>query len=190
MIFQDWDAKLEWFKVIENGTKIEFLTEHKSIVIEPIALEDLGRYRCIATNYYGSRSRDAILSLSNDQVEMLIFGFVDKRVDILFDNEESRKKIVLLKSKQDDTSPSSQMHSIRPHESFDDNLNLPESSGKAIKFTKQINSKNMLIYMNKQRAYNLQDNANNQIDHSLRKSKHYHSSFIECFKCMTKIILL
>lgn len=78
-----------------DGHQLEFITYSKNVVKSPVTFEDLGRYRCIATNEFGSRSRDAILTKLNDTFEYLIYGFVDKKSNNL--NEDF--KIVRLRSK-------------------------------------------------------------------------------------------
>ena len=73
------DAKQRWFKIHDESGALEFLTSSKSFVRSPITNDDLGRYRCVATNSYGSRFRDAILSRIDNQIEFLTYGFVDKQ---------------------------------------------------------------------------------------------------------------
>lgn len=66
-----------------------------SFVKSPIYDEDLGRYRCIASNEFGHRSRDAVLSKQNETLEFFVFGFVDKKSDSF----HQKTKLSLFKSK-------------------------------------------------------------------------------------------
>lgn len=68
-------------------TLVEFLTDSRSLVRSPVTNEDLGRYRCVATSISGlTRARDAVLSKLGDdsQVDLLIYGFVDKQSTEIF----------------------------------------------------------------------------------------------------------
>ena len=80
---KDADSKTQWFRVSPDGAEIEFITNRRSFARAPITRDDLGRYRCIASNTYGSRSRDVLLSKSptSDLIDFLIYGFVDKKID-------------------------------------------------------------------------------------------------------------
>lgn len=81
-LFLDPDAKVEWYKIFTDEYGLiqeEFLTDSNRFLKSPITIEDLGRYRCVATNNYGSRYRDAVLSKPNNFVEFLVYGFVDKQ---------------------------------------------------------------------------------------------------------------
>jgi hypothetical protein len=77
----DSNATLEWYRVDKNGELGEFLTNTNSLIRQPVTDEDLGRYRCIASNQNGSRSRDTYLSKPNGIIEFLVYGFVDKHSD-------------------------------------------------------------------------------------------------------------
>lgn len=46
----------------------------------------MGRYRCIAANQFGYRSRDAVLTRHNDSVEYFVYGFVDRFSEFSFEN--------------------------------------------------------------------------------------------------------
>lgn len=78
----------------EDSLLSEFVTDTKSFLKAPITIEDLGRYKCIAANNFGYRTLDAILSKHNDQMEFLVYGFVDKQSDHWYENTHAK----LLKS--------------------------------------------------------------------------------------------
>ena len=84
----DSDASIEWMKVRHDG-ELDFLTKSNNFLREPIRDEDLGRYRCIATNKHGSRSRDAYLSKPNGFVEFIVYGFVDKHTDLGLEQDQN-----------------------------------------------------------------------------------------------------
>jgi hypothetical protein len=72
-------ANIEWHRVLSETDSTEFLSHQKRIVISPVLLEDLGKYRCVASNSHGSSYRDAIITKQNDGIEYTIYGFVDNQ---------------------------------------------------------------------------------------------------------------
>ncbi|CAF0767900.1 unnamed protein product [Brachionus calyciflorus] len=86
----DKNSEIEWYKVKENRELGDLITSSSSFIISPIHHNDLGRYRCIAKNEFGYRSRDAILSKQNDSVEFFVFGFIDKISNYSYFNQNSK----------------------------------------------------------------------------------------------------
>ncbi len=55
-------------------------------------MEDLGKYRCVASNSQGSSYRDATITKQNDGIEYTIYGFVDSQQ--VFSNTDSKDETV------------------------------------------------------------------------------------------------
>ncbi|RNA33972.1 hypothetical protein BpHYR1_035156 [Brachionus plicatilis] len=113
----DKNAKIEWYRVTPTGELGKLITTGNSIVKSPIYSEDLGRYRCIATNKFGYRSRDAVLTRQNDSVEYFVYGFVDRYSEFSFEN--SGQALSLYRSKNNKNQLSLKIKKV-----YDKNNNL------------------------------------------------------------------